>query len=377
VDLTRECPECGFDIPEGGPCPVCAASLRPARRGRKRRSAVVLLTAAGALVVAAAVVAEIDFAARRTPPTAAATAPVLAAAPPISNPAPSTVEAVVDPAAVLGIDLQREDVRAIVLNESRQSFNLAARVPGPPTTSRAAYLSWMLAHTDQKEKFLVQKWDLAQKMLGSGSLSTQRVLQAFLRTPREFFARDTRRAYDDAVLPIGYGQTISGPQMVSRMTENLDPQPSQKVLEIGTGSGYQSAFLSQLTTHVYSVEIVPVLARETDAIYRKHTEAHPEFGNISRKIDDGYDGWPEHAPYDRIIVTCGIDHVPPELLRELAPDGVMVIPVGPPSGQTILRITKHVAADGTVTLDRQDIFKGKRKEIFVPFTSRDGGSHKQ
>ncbi|HTP59235.1 MAG TPA: protein-L-isoaspartate O-methyltransferase, partial [Spirochaetia bacterium] len=155
---------------------------------------------------------------------------------------------------------------------------------------------------------------------------------------------------------------------------NLDPQPDQKVLEIGTGSGYQSALLSELCQHVYTVEIVRPLAMETDAIYRHHEAAYPEFRNISRKIDDGYFGWAEHAPFDRIIVTCGIDHVPPDLLQQLAPEGIMVIPVGPPSGQTILKITKHVAADGTVSLEREDIFKGKRKEIFVPFTSR-GGVH--
>ena len=159
------------------------------------------------------------------------------------------------------------------------------------------------------------------------------------------------------------------------MTDYLDPQPGQKVLEIGTGSGYQSAVLSELSNHVYTIEIVDPLARETDAIYRAHEAKYPEFRNIHRKIDDGYYGWPEHAPFDRIIVTCGIDHVPPELLRELAPEGIMVIPVGPPSGQTILRIVKHVDADGTVSLDREDIFQGKRRQIFVPFTSKDGGLH--
>ena len=202
-----------------------------------------------------------------------------------------------------------------------------------------------------------------------------RILEAVLRAPREFFCRDTRRAYDDAVLPIGYGQTISGPHMVARMTDYLDPLPEHKVLEIGTGSGYQSAVLSELSNHVYTIEIVEPLARETDAIYRAHETRYPEYRNIHRRVDDGYLGWPEHAPFDRIIVTCGIDHVPPELLRELAPEGIMVIPVGPPSGQTILRIVKHVGADGAVSLDREDIFQGKRRQIFVPFTSKQGGLH--
>ena len=234
----------------------------------------------------------------------------------------------------------------------------------------------MRAHTDQKEKFLVQKWELARSPCSPmHSLTHPRVLEAILRAPREFFCRDARRAYDDAVLPIGYGQTISGPHMVARMTDYLDPQPEQKVLEIGTGSGYQSSVLSELSNHVYTIEIVEPLARETDAIYRAHEARYPEYRNIHRKIDDGYYGWPQHAPFDRIIVTCGIDHVPPELLRELAPEGIMVIPVGPPSGQTILRIVKHVDADGTVSLDREDIFQGKKRQIFVPFTSKQGGLH--
>ena len=233
----------------------------------------------------------------------------------------------------------------------------------------------MSAHTDQKEKFLVQKWELTREMLSFRSLTHERILEAVLRAPREFFCRDPRRAYDDAVLPIGYGQTISGPHMVARMTDYLDPQPDQSVLEIGTGSGYQSAVLSELSNHVYTIEIVDPLARETDAIYRAHETKYPEFRNIHRKVDDGYYGWPEHAPFDRIIVTCGIDHVPPELLRELAPEGIMVIPVGPPSGQTILRIVKHVDADGVVSLDREDIFQGKKRQIFVPFTSKQGGRH--
>jgi protein-L-isoaspartate(D-aspartate) O-methyltransferase len=159
---------------------------------------------------------------------------------------------------------------------------------------------------------------------------------------------------------------------VGRMTDYLDVQPEQKVLEIGTGSGYQSAVLSELSNHVYTIEIVAKLAQQTDAIYRAHEKVYPEFMNIQRKIDDGYYGWLEHAPFDRIIVTCGIDHVPPELIQELAPEGIMVIPVGPPSGQTILRIIKHVSPDGAVSLDREDIFQGKKKQIFVPFTSRDG-----
>jgi protein-L-isoaspartate(D-aspartate) O-methyltransferase len=312
----------------------------------------------------------------------AAPAPKAEHAAPAPQPAPLPATAQTPPAAKapsptkapapLPLPLPRS---AAVLDSAEPPFDITNRQENPPTTDRASYVAWMRAHTDQKEKFLLQKWELAQNMLRFRSLTRTRVLEAILRTPREFFCRDTRRAYEDAVLPIGYGQTISGPHMVARMTDYLDPQPEHKVLEIGTGSGYQSAVLSELSNHVYTIEIVEPLARETDAIYRLHEQRYPEYRNIHRRVDDGYLGWPQNAPFDRIIVTCGIDHVPPELLHELAPEGIMVIPVGPPSGQTILRIVKHVGADGTVRLDREDIFQGKRRQIFVPFTSKQGGLH--
>jgi protein-L-isoaspartate(D-aspartate) O-methyltransferase len=306
-------------------------------------------------------------------PAAPAAAPAAPAAPaqPVQAPepiaAPDPVPTPAPPAS-----LPRSPT---VLDADEPPFDITNRPEDPPTTDRATYVAWMRTHTDQKEKFLLQKWALAQSMLAYHTVTHPRILEAILRAPREFFCRDARRAYEDAVLPIGYGQTISGPHMVGRMTDYLDPQPEQKVLEIGTGSGYQSSVLSELSNHVYTIEIVEPLARETDAIYRAHETRYPEYRNIHRKVDDGYFGWPQQAPFDRIIVTCGIDHVPPELLRELAPEGIMVIPVGPPSGQTILRIVKHVGADGSVSLEREDIFQGKKRQIFVPFTSKQGGRH--
>lgn len=256
-----------------------------------------------------------------------------------------------------------------------QPFDVAKRTDNPPFTSREAFVSWMVGHTDQEVSFLQQRWDLSVLLERSGDLTRERVREAFLRTPREYFCRNPRRAYADVALPIGYGQTISGPDLVTHMTNYLNPLPEQKVLEIGTGSGYQSALLSELSNHVYTVEIIGALARETDAIYKRLEPAYPEYGNILRKVDDGYYGWPEHAPYDRIIVTCGIDHVPPALIQQLAPDGIMVIPIGPPSGQTILRIIKKVDLDGTVTLTREDIYHGRVKVAFVPLTASGGGTH--
>ena len=263
-----------------------------------------------------------------------------------------------------------------MLGEPGPIFDITSRKETAALTDQAAFVSWMLTNTDQKEKYLLAKWERAQVLLRTRNITHERILEAFLRAPREYFARDARRAYENAALPIGYGQTISGPHMVSRMTDYLDPQPDQKVLEIGTGSGIpvrRSVGADQPRLHHRDRR--SALANETNAIYEKCKAMYPEYGNIRRKIDDGYNGWPEHAPFDRIIVTCGIDHVPPELLRELAPEGIMVIPVGPPSGQTILRITKHVNGDGSVDLEREDIYQGKHKEIFVPFTSKGGGRH--
>lgn len=159
------------------------------------------------------------------------------------------------------------------------------------------------------------------------------------------------------------------------MTSYLNLHPEQKVLEIGTGSGYQSALLSELCNHVYSIEIIDALARETDAIFKGLEPQYPEYRNIKRKVDDGYYGWPELAPFDRIIVTCAIDHVPPPLISQLVPDGIMIIPVGPPFGQTLLRIVKKVTPDGTVSFTREDVYHGEVKVIFVPFTTRNGEVH--
>jgi protein-L-isoaspartate(D-aspartate) O-methyltransferase len=301
----------------------------------------------------------VESAESKTSETKAAPAPV--AAPPAANNVPARA-------------VQPEESPA-VLHEVDSPLDITRRDLHPPLTAKKAYVSWMLSHTDQKESFLNAKWERDQSIRLLDQTKHDRVLEAFLLTPREYFCRDPRRAYENAALPIGFGQTISGPHMVARMTDYLDPQPEQKVLEIGTGSGYQSAVLSELSNHVYTIEIVGALARQTDAIYRRLETRYPEYKNINRKVDDGYYGWREYAPFDRIIVTCGIDHIPPELLKQLAPDGIMVIPIGPPSGQTILRIVKHVAPDGTVTLGREDIYHGKRKQIFVPFTAKEGGVH--
>lgn len=158
-------------------------------------------------------------------------------------------------------------------------------------------------------------------------ISDPLVLEAMRTVRREEFVLpgDMGRAYREMALPINAGQTISQPFVVAWMTDLLDLEPGERVLEIGTGSGYQGAALAEITDRVYSIEIIPSLATEVaDRLDRLG------YGDINLRQADGYFGWEEEAPFDGIIVTAAPDHVPPPLLRQLADGGRMVIPVGPP-----------------------------------------------
>ena len=202
--------------------------------------------------------------------------------------------------------------------------------------------------------------------------------RAFLLMPREEFVlqHNLGRAYDHAFLDIGYGVTISGPHVVSRMTSTSTCKLGEKVLEIGTGSGYQSAYLANLTDKVWTVEIIKPLAERTRGIYDGLIgRGYTEYKAISSKNADGYYGWEEAAPFDKIIVTCGIDHIPPPLLQQLKVGGIMVIPVGPPGAQRLLRVVKDQAQDGNVHVARSDIYNG-RIVPFVPFTKLEGDAIK-
>ena len=156
---------------------------------------------------------------------------------------------------------------------------------------------------------------------------------------------------------------------MGRMTSAIQVH-GDKVLEIGTGSGFQSALLTYLTSRVHTIEIIPELAARTRGVYDRLIAAgYHEYGNIVTKSADGYYGWEEAAPFDKIIVTCGIDHIPPPLLQQLKPNGVMVIPVGPPGAQHILKVVKKTAEGGETSVSRSDIFGGK----VIPFVPLSGG----
>jgi protein-L-isoaspartate(D-aspartate) O-methyltransferase len=158
---------------------------------------------------------------------------------------------------------------------------------------------------------------------------------------------------------------------VGRMTSALHVQRGDKVLEIGTGSGYQSAYLANLAEKIWSIEIIKPLAERTRRIYDALIEkGYAEYASITTMHADGYYGWEKFAPFDKIIVTCGIDHIPPPLLQQLRPNGIMVVPIGPPDAQRVLKVEKLRLEDGKLAVRRSDLYD---KPIpFVPFTKLDG-----
>ncbi len=248
----------------------------------------------------------------------------------------------------------------------------------PPMADRAAYIDWMAKHRGEDPDFLAERYDRFRALIARHDVWNARNERAFLLTPREEFvtAANLGRAYVWHYLDIGFGVTITGPHTVARMTNTIDPQPGEKVLEIGTGSGYQSAYLRYLTDRIFTIEIIRPLFERTGRVYENLiARGYTEYGAIRRKFGDGYYGWAEHAPFDKIIVTAGIDHIPPPLLQQLRPGGVMVIPVGPPGAQHVLKVEKRPVAGGKFAVVRSDIYHGAIIN-FVPFTKMvDGRVH--
>jgi protein-L-isoaspartate(D-aspartate) O-methyltransferase len=204
------------------------------------------------------------------------------------------------------------------------------------------------------EKLRNQMVDVA--VVGAG-VTDERVLRSMRATPRhEFVPKKIRQtqSYLDAGVPIGESQTISSPFIVAYMTQELDPQPTDKVLEIGTGSGYQAAILSPLVKEVYSIEIVEKLGKSAAKVLKKL-----KYDNVYTKIGDGYKGWEEHAPFDKIIVTCSPEDIPQPLIDQLKDGGMIVVPIGERHQQTLYLMEKK---------DGKMIRKALRPTLFVPMT---------
>jgi protein-L-isoaspartate(D-aspartate) O-methyltransferase len=199
---------------------------------------------------------------------------------------------------------------------------------------------------------------MVQRHLEERGIKDPRVLDAFRTVPRHRFLppKTRRQAYDDESIPIGEGQTITPPYDVAFMTEVLKPKPTDKVYEVGTGSGYQSAILSRLVKEVYSVEIHAPLSQRATAV-------HKELGytNIHTRVGDGYEGWPEAAPFDAIIVTCAPQKIPQPLIDQLKDGGRMVIPLGDRFTQSVHLVIKK---DGK--LSQTEL----KPTLFVPMTGR-------
>jgi protein-L-isoaspartate(D-aspartate) O-methyltransferase len=179
---------------------------------------------------------------------------------------------------------------------------------------------------------------MVEDQIKARGVKDERVLKAMATVPRHEFVPEKERAaaYRDGPLPIGQGQTISQPYIVALMTAEAEPKPGHRVLEVGTGSGYQAAVLAELVEEVYTVELVPALADQA-----KDRLKGLGYKNVHTKTGDGYKGWPAAAPFDAVVVTCGADHVPGPLFEQLKPGGVLVIPVGKTQAeQSLLAITK-------------------------------------
>jgi protein-L-isoaspartate(D-aspartate) O-methyltransferase len=179
---------------------------------------------------------------------------------------------------------------------------------------------------------------MVEEQISARGVRNERVLGAMNRVERHEFVSDGMQhsSYEDTPLPIGEGQTISQPYIVALMTELADPQPEHRVLEVGTGSGYQAAVLAELVAQVYTIELLPKLAESATERLRRLGYAD----RVHVRAGDGYLGWPDAAPFDSILVTCGADHVPEPLFEQLKPGARMIIPVGPRAAQKLLVVEK-------------------------------------
>jgi protein-L-isoaspartate(D-aspartate) O-methyltransferase len=226
---------------------------------------------------------------------------------------------------------------------------LAAALAAPGTAVPAAQ--------EPKDPTVRPRHDMVRTQIAARDVRNPAVLAAMRHTPRHLFVPENqvRHAYEDRPLSIGHGQTISQPYIVALMTELAQPQPDHKVLEIGSGSGYQAAVLAEIVNHVYTIEIVEPLS-----LWATERLELAGYTNATVKHADGYHGWPEHAPFDAIVVTAAAPHIPPPLIEQLKDGGRMVIPVGSRfRTQQLVLVEKH--GDRITTRNMLPV-------RFVPFT---------
>lgn len=211
--------------------------------------------------------------------------------------------------------------------------------------------------------YKLQRWAMVEKQIAERGINNALVLNAFRQVERHLFVPENmqKNAYNDSPLPIGYRQTISQPYIVAYMTEALRPNSKMRVLEIGTGSGYQAAILGELCHEVYSIEIVEALAARSKKLLDSLG-----YKNIYVKHGDGYKGWPQHAPFDAIIVTCAPSNIPQPLIEQLAEGGKMIIPAGEPENQVLYLLEKR----------KGEIIKSQKLYVrFVPMLRPDRGTY--
>ena len=182
-----------------------------------------------------------------------------------------------------------------------------------------------------QDKYEIRRIEMVEYQINARGISDKKVIETMLKVPRHLFIDETQwdYAYEDRPLPIGMGQTISQPYIVALMTESLELKGDERVLEIGTGSGYQAAILAEIVKEVYTVEIIP-------SLHEKAKQRLAKYPNVKTSRHDGYYWWEDYAPFDKIIVTAAPDHIPPPLIAQLKDSGIMVIPVGPPGWSQIL-----------------------------------------
>ena len=220
-----------------------------------------------------------------------------------------------------------------------------------------AFPAMMFAQMTEKQ-FTAARLEMVENAVVAAGIEDERVIQSLRDTRRhEFVPRNVRhQAYLDAGIPIGEKQTISSPFIVAYMTQSLDPQATDKVLEIGTGSGYQAAVLSPLVAKVYSIEIVRSLGERAERTLKKLN-----YENVHTKVGDGFKGWPDAAPFDKIIVTCSPEDIPQPLIDQLVEGGLIIVPMGERHQQTLFLMRKR---DGK--MEREAL----RPTLFVPMTGR-------